>query len=522
MLATPVSFHQPKQKLVDLYETVQIPVRREFISITGSYELSILLNQILFSSKDELTINDIRRLSLSDLTKQTLRKKLNFLIDLGLIKKRRKNFYHSYFYSPATELYPEGSEILALIEGLDLKSQPCYLTAAILNKFRQFALTNKESVHISANKLRMNLGTEKSASLVRLILKRLVEQKYLSEKLIRGVYAYKINTPKFLKIFDPQALEEETLSILDLFTKYVRICGYKVTQQQKSGWKLTFKRMLMNGYDGYPLKHIIAYLGAGKQATEHILNPTAIKRRFDELNAEAACRVSKRKALRFIYKLNHGLICEYKKHDETAVTSVATETIFAHSAKSDESAAWVKAEDFITPKRKILLKWFNIQSAGVTDVDFDDYVNQALIFAYNRFSGGLDDSYNMSAIKFKLQDYMYHKRHNDKTVKRDDENGVNNIVQYFDGDISEIIERIEVAEKADYDYEEYTTSPKVRRLLASVDHRTAQIISDYHGLDGKTYTFEEIAKKYNLCSAGYANRLYHKGIEKLKKEPPPN
>lgn len=125
----------------------------------------------------ELTLADIWRLSLSDRTKQTLRKKLDGLVSQGLVTKRRTGMmYNRYLYAAANDVYPNDPAILALIEGLDLRAHPCYLTASILNKFHQFALSNIEELHISANQLRQMLGTEKSTSLVRLILKRLVKE----------------------------------------------------------------------------------------------------------------------------------------------------------------------------------------------------------------------------------------------------------------------------------------------------------------------------------------------------------
>lgn len=512
MLAAVKSFI-PK---ADLYDTVKIPVRREFVSLTGNYESAVILNQIVFSNKEELTLNDIRRLSLSDRTKQTLRKKLDELVSRGLVVKRRHGqMYNRCLYRAADSVYPNDSGILALIEGLDLRAHPCYLTASILNKVRQFALSNIEELHISAAGLRQMLGTEKSVSLVRLILKRLVAQNYLSERLIGGIYAYKINTQKLTNVFNPEETERQTEEILSLFLAYIHSLGENYTKQQKSSWKMTFKRMLADGYNNAAIKHIIAYLGVNRSSYGHISTPVKLKRQYEELYREAYDKLSKRKGLRFIYKLLKGMVREYRP-------GVAVEP---KPAVSNEPDLWLKANELVTMERKKFEKWYYKQLAGVTDVELEDYINQAILFAYEQLSSGGEPKYYITGVKYKLDDYMYRRRNNDKSIKRGGPEGsageINNIFRYYEGDISEIIDRIEI-EAPEYGEEDPRLASVCENLLSSLDPRTAGIIADYHGLGGRSYTFKEIAAKYGLSSDGYANRLYHKGLEKLRSQPPPD
>ena len=77
-----ISFHN-----VDLYNSIQIPVREYLLELTNDLELSILLNQMIFSKKEYMTLNDIQKLTLNEKTKQTIRVKLEQLIELGLIHK---------------------------------------------------------------------------------------------------------------------------------------------------------------------------------------------------------------------------------------------------------------------------------------------------------------------------------------------------------------------------------------------------------------------------------------------------
>lgn len=483
--------------------------------MTGNYESAVLLNQLVFSNKEELTLTDIRRLSLSDRTRQTLRKKLDELVSRGLVVKHQHGqMYNRCLYRAADSVYPNDSGILALIEGLDLRSHPCYLTASILNKFRQFALSNIEELHISANQLRQMLGTEKSVSLVRLILKRLVGQNYLSERLIGGVYTYKINTQKLTNVFNPEETEKQTEEILSLFLAYIGSLGQDYTKQQKSSWKMTFKRMLAEGYNNAAIKHIIAYLGVNRGLYGHISTPVKLKRQYEELYREAYEKLSKRKGLRFIYKLLNGMVREY--HPD-----VATE---ARPIKEDERDCWLKAHELVTGERKKFEKWYYKQLAGVTDIELEDYINQAILFAYEQLSRGGEPKHYITGVKYKLDDYMYRRRNNDKSIKRgnpkDPDNEINNFFQYYGGDISEIIGHIKI-ETPESPEENPRLASVCENLLSTLDPRTAGIIADYHGLSGRSYTFKEIAAKYGLSSDGYANRLYHKGLEKLRSQPPP-
>ena len=134
----------------DLYETIKIPVRDYLIELTHDLELAILLNQIIFSKKEKLTLNDIRRLALNEKTKQTIRVKLNKLIALGLVRKHKGNnlIYNQDLYEPTDKVISDNQDIIALIEGIDLKYDCNYLTAAILNKFRTYVLSGINEVRI--------------------------------------------------------------------------------------------------------------------------------------------------------------------------------------------------------------------------------------------------------------------------------------------------------------------------------------------------------------------------------------
>ena len=104
----------------DLYNSIQIPVRDYLLELTKDLELAVLLNQMIFSKKEYMTLNDIKRLSLNEKTKQTIRVKLEQLIEFGLIKKYKNNkiIYNQDLYTVSDSLTSapeENNKILGII-----------------------------------------------------------------------------------------------------------------------------------------------------------------------------------------------------------------------------------------------------------------------------------------------------------------------------------------------------------------------------------------------------------------------
>ena len=497
---------------------LKIPVRSDFVSMTGSYESAIILNQILFSSKDALTLKDIRYLTLSDRTKQTLRKSLNILKQKGLIECSRSNeLYNCNLYSPAKDLYySTDSPILALVEGVDLLTHPCYLTASILNKLRFFVLSGMEEISISAENFKKILATEKSSGLIRLILRRLAKEKYITENLNGRTYTYKLNRAKLISSdFNEEEADAQANSLLSIFLSRITYEGGTFTKQQKSSWKMTFKRMMSEGYNYQSVKHILAFIGLNRESYSHITTPVKLRQSYTELSNKSS-ELSKRKGLRFIFKLLNDLLPKVSDDDEA--TNEIKEEVKQEEIAFDSHLAWEKAYQFVNKKKNTFRNWFFKQAAGVSDVDYDDYISQALLTAYSHFMAtqGEEDSLSVSTIKYRLQDYMYRKRANDKDRKSEDSN---TIIQIHNDDISDL--NIGLIEEVN-DESESELSVVCENLLGMLEPRLANIIYDYHGLSGRSYTFKEIADKYELSSDGYACRLYHKGMTRLRSLAPPD
>lgn len=614
----------------------KLPIYESLVEKTGSHELAIILNQIIYSKRQSITANQIRNLCLYKKTIATLHNKLDRLCDLGLlIKTKDNNPNHAYsknLYSVPDNLFLESKKLSALIEEPDIEDNPDYLLAAIINKLRQYVLTGKGSLTISASYFKNLISSEKTISTIRLKLKALEKRGYI-ETIGRGddnALKYRLNIDKFIEYTDKAALEAKTIFVLDLFKKYLESENKPFNEKDSGKWRISFKRMLCEGYEYKTLKHCIAYMNYASSEYSDVLSPAQIRFYYDavkrKLESYSKSRLSKRiydllngniaadldkvkvkltpqvipgsnkatikikpkptvrkvkvlsdtaelaglfidyiknfndkhvKSKKSSYKRNfQGLLDSGYSKDNMKLVIAHLSTNIAHydhinsfgrfrrdynalyedavngrlpikETKPEISAAeaWKKAKELVDSERRKLKLWYSKQTAGVTDIDFEDYTNQALLFAYERFSKGKDDGYNVPAVKYRLDDYMYHKRNNDKSVKRKDQEntdtGVNNIIQYFDGDISEIIDRIHVETPEEYS-ENSDLALTCKNLLNSLDPRTAGIISDYHGLDGHTYTFKEIAARYGLSSDGYANRLYHRGLETLRSLPPPD
>ena len=149
MVSTEIREKQIHFHSQNLYNSIQIPVHDYLLELTKDLELAILLNQMIFSKKEYMTLNDIKRLSLNEKTKQTIRVKLELLIELGFIKIVRLYINKIYIQvSDSIISAPEDNKILGIIDGQDLNYEFHYLMAMIINKFRTYALSGINEITI--------------------------------------------------------------------------------------------------------------------------------------------------------------------------------------------------------------------------------------------------------------------------------------------------------------------------------------------------------------------------------------
>lgn len=493
----------------ELYSTVKIPVREYLLELTQDLELAVLLNQIIFSKKDKLTLNDIKRLTLNEKTKQTIRVKLEQLVRLGLIKKYKGNnlLYNQDLFEPTEKTISDNQDILALIEGVDLKYDFHYLTAAILNKFRTYALSGINEVRISANKLKVMLGINNSESSIRNILKQLIADNYLNAELINGIYNYKINFSKITNNYNAEDISKFSDDIFNIYKEYLKRIDITYNTSQLKSYKMTIKRMLNDGYNPLTLKHIFTFITLNWFDYPEYTTPVKIKKSYDKLY-NLSNKLSKRKAKRFVYKLKNNLI-------DIVEQNKSNNALCNQSQKLSDTEIWNKAVNYIDGLKNALLKWYYNSLAGVTDIDFEDFYQEALKAAYDFFKKNYDsDNFTISTIKYRLKDYMYQKRSLMDTYENK-----NAIIDYeYDFDNLNILsyKNEEVPLEIDFD-----TNTGIKKLFDMLDERSQFIIKHYLGFDGHSLTFKEIGQKLNLSESLIA-RLYKKAINLLREHHPPD
>ena len=538
---------------IDLYNSIQIPVRDYLLELTQDLELAVLLNQMIFSKKEYMTLNDIKRLSLNEKTKQTIRVKLEQLIELGLIKKHKNNkiIYNQDLYTVSDSLLSfEDNKILGIIEGKDLNYEFHYLMAMIINKFRTYALSGINELTISVYQLKIMLGVNNSESSIRNVLNQLAEDNYITIDTDKNVNinTYIINTDKIINNYSLEDIKKYTEELVKYYEEYLKRMAYYIYKHRSDNNSIDYHiKLTLNSFkniikklfesckaDYYILKHIMIYL-IHNIDLEKYTNPRAIKKEYNEL-AELSKNLSKRKAKRFIYKFQNDLLNE-------------------ESSKALNKIYWDEAQKFIDNYKSILrLKYFESR-AGVNYIEVEDYYQEALHITYKilkkynitditdneKFS--IEILYN--EILYRLKEYMYNKRDNIKVGQQKDLQTDKKDLQTDKRDYSICITSVSDDEyyfktinnyttdalcsnflvKEDRELEqidiEYDTNTGINKLFSILDERSQYVVKKYTGYDGQALTFREIGEQIDLTESLTA-RIYKKAIQKLKEHFPPD
>ena len=540
---------------IDLYNSIQIPVRDYLLELTQDLELAVLLNQMIFSKKEYMTLNDIKRLSLNEKTKQTIRVKLEQLIELGLIKKHKNNkiIYNQDLYTVSDSLISppeENNKILGIIEGKDLNYEFHYLMAMIINKFRTYALSGINELTISVYQLKIMLGVNNSESSIRNVLNQLAEDNYITIDTDKNVNinTYIINTDKIINNYSLEDIKKYTEELVKYYEEYLKRMAYYIYKHRSDNNSIDYHiKLTLNSFkniikklfesckaDYYILKHIMIYL-IHNIDLEKYTNPRAIKKEYNELS-ELSKNLSKRKAKRFIYKFQNDLLNE-------------------ESSKALNKIYWDEAQKFIDNYKSILrLKYFESR-AGVNYIEVEDYYQEALHITYKilkkynitditdneKFS--IEILYN--EILYRLKEYMYNKRDNIKVGQQKDLQTDKKDLQTDKRDYSICITSVSDDEyyfktinnyttdalcsnflvKEDRELEqidiEYDTNTGINKLFSILDERSQYVVKKYTGYDGQALTFREIGEQIDLTESLTA-RIYKKAIQKLKEHFPPD
>ena len=267
---------------------------------------------------------------------------------------------------------------------------------------------------------------------------------------------------------------------------------------------MTIKRMLNDGYNPLVLKHIFSFITLNYSDFKEFTTPALIKKSYDKL-CNLSKALSKRKAKRFIYKLKNNLL----DSDNASIDKPNQNKVVS------DIEIWAKAQNYIDSLQGALQKWYYSSIAGVTDIDFDDFYQEALKVAYEYFKKNYDnDKFTISTIKYRLKDYMYQKRSLIDTFEN--KNSIINYEYEFDNLDLSICKVEEKPLEIDFD-----KNAGINKLLDILDDRSRLIIKYYIGYDGHSLTFKEIGNKLNLSESLIA-RIYKKAILFLKEHFPPD
>lgn len=511
---------------VDLYNSIQIPVRDYLLELTKDLELAVLLNQMIFSKKEYMTLNDIKRLSLNEKTKQTIRVKLEQLIEFGLIKKYKNNkiIYNQDLYTVSDSIIsaPEDNKILGIVEGKDLNYEFHYLMAMIINKFRTYALSGINELTISVYQLKIMLGVNNSESSIRNVLNQLEEDNYITIENSNNINTYIINTDKIINTYSLEDIKKYTDELVKYYEEYLKRMAYYIYKNRLKNqitidyyikktldrFKNMIKKMFETGKaDYYILKHIIIYL-IHNIDLEKYTNPSAIKKEYNEL-AELSKDLSKRKAKRFIYKFQNNLLNE-------------------ESCKALNKIYWEEAYKLIDNYKNIFrLKYFESR-AGVNLIDFEDYKQEAVYTVYKTLkkyniidindNTKYDAEFLLSAILYRLKEKMFNNRETVETeenkrtiVKYSTDISNLNLSAYLNNEEQEQ-EQVEI---------DFDTNTGINKLFSILNERSIFIIKKYTGYDGHRLTFKEIGEKLGITESITA-RIYKRAIQQLRQHFPPD
>ncbi len=511
---------------VDLYNSIQIPVRDYLLELTKDLELAVLLNQMIFSKKEYMTLNDIKRLSLNEKTKQTIRVKLEQLIEFGLIKKYKNNkiIYNQDLYTVSDSIIsaPEDNKILGIVEGKDLNYEFHYLMAMIINKFRTYALSGINELTISVYQLKIMLGVNNSESSIRNVLNQLEEDNYITIENSNNINTYIINTDKIINNYSLEDIKKYTDELVKYYEEYLKRMAYYIYKNRLKNqipidyyikktldrFKNMIKKMFETGKaDYYILKHIIIYL-IHNIDLEKYTNPSAIKKEYNEL-VELSKDLSKRKAKRFIYKFQNNLLNE-------------------ESCKALNKIYWEEAYKLIDNYKNIFrLKYFESR-AGVNLIDFEDYKQEAVYTVYKTLkkyniidindNTKYDAEFLLSAILYRLKEKMFNNREiveteeNKRTIVKYSTDISNlNLSAYLNNEEQEQ-EQVEI---------DFDTNTGINKLFSILNERSIFIIKKYTGYDGQTLTFKEIGEKLGITESITA-RIYKRAIQQLRQHFPPD
>lgn len=464
----------------------------------------------MFTGKD-LTLYDIFNLTSYDKTLPTLRKRLASLENKGLIIKYNRTLYGKTYYRPNPSLYIENSDLITLIEKNDLNYGD-YYTAALLNYFRQRLLNGETQVSISHNELKQLLRIDKSRLSVRTRIQELLKRKIIKGRLTGRIYNYEFNEA-LLNNRSPEVINELSDKLSDYFCRHLNRFGLDIPKCSK----LSFQRMLVDGYEYGAIKHIIAYLGYKRHALlNKVTQVSHIKKYYERLYEDAFLSLSKRKAHTYLYKLCSGfydkpqIIAEDKESVE--ILEELPELLINKQLPCNEEL-WAGTIKWCESRKYLIKGFYNRHKGFGTILEEEDVYNSILYKVFEHMKKNPQNTISLSS------NYL------EKCVKS---LLIGNYVQsYIDFSDDTVVDNQELPLVEEHSLDEEIRSEGIKNQLQAtgISAEILNIVFDSLALNGVRYTQRDLAKKHNK-SLSKINRLLTKYIPLIKRQlenlAPPN
>lgn len=447
-----------------------------------------------------------------------------------MIIKFNRTLYGKTYYRPVKELDFSDPELISLIEGKDLNYGD-YYTAAILNYFRQKMLAGEKQVTVSHNELKEHLRIDKSRLSVRVRIKDLLKTKLIKGRLNGRIYDYEL-TNAIINNRSPEVIDELSDKLCEYFNRHLRQLGIDVPGRSK----LSFQRMLVDGYEYDTIKHIIAYLGYKKPDIRGKITQVAhLRKHYERLYEEAFLSISKRKAHTYLYKLCAGItsipqtIIQHLPTPSPVATIIEEphELAIIRPARSD-AQLWDETLKWFEGKKRLIEKFYYQHSrVGLgTILEKEDIFNSMMYKIFESLKKNPSGEVSLSS------NYL------EKWVKCLLMNSASQ--SYLDIDENRLLDSNEnilnedtvtVKETANavtplLDEESRSEGIKNQLKVTGLSEEVLNIITDSLALNGVRYTQRDLAAKYGK-SLSKTNRILkkyipiiHKKIESLAPPPP--
>jgi RNA polymerase sigma factor (sigma-70 family) len=466
----------------------------------------------------------VRKYSLSPHSYATVRSALKKLIKLGHVERKDAGqLYNAHLYRAKPDIFPEDTQLVAMIEAQDMQAVGDYSTAELINKFRFLAKENKQVVKFSASELGFQICSDKHKESIRLKLKKIERLKYIKSRLVGRKYEYELDFGRLMNSHAPEVIEEQGNILADLFRRHSEY-HLEVTPSSStvSRWRQTIKGMLSEGYDYKSICNIIAYLPhMDSTIIKACKSPSYIKRNFVRLCEEAERNLSHRQAKTYLKQLaNDMLPPKNPPATATAVTEVmpAASDMPASRKTVYTTEQWKAALDWLAEldKKYIIQKWHSRYCYNAPGIDVDYLRSKAQEYMLKYINGETKSKCKPNSwLLYRLRDHINYK------LRAVDKQG-NTLMLYEDEDItledySDIMAyKAYMAAKYDEAGDELNAKLRdaVRNAIKSLPEKEQAIVEDYFGFNGKSHIERELGKMHGY-SISNISKIITKAKEKL-------